>query len=137
MTSDNGNINSLWLYCRDSFDDDAVNLDQLIDSNIEKINILAGRQEDFQIPPLMALLVSKKTAARKLMVAKRLLDRGAYVNCLDESGQNALAYMIKRYPWATEEQQKIIELLQSYGAVLVKGHSSDFFLDLLMEKDEH
>jgi len=137
MTSDNGNINSLWLYCRDSFDDDAVNLDQLIDSNIEKINILAGRQEDFQIPPLMALLVSKKTAARKLMVAKRLLDRGAYVNCLDESGQNALAYMIKRYPWATEEQQKIIELLQSYGAVLVKGHSSDFFLDLLMEKYEH
>jgi hypothetical protein len=137
MTSDNGNINSLWLYCRDSFDDDTVNLDQLIDSNIEKINILAGRQEDFQMPPLMALLVSKKTAARKLMVAKRLLDRGAYVNCLDESGQNALAYMIKRYPWATEEQQKIIELLQSYGAVLVKGHSSDFFLDLLMEKDEH
>jgi len=137
MTSDNCNINSLWLYCRDSFDDDAVNLDQLIDSNIEKINILAGRLEDFQIPPLMALLVSKKTAARKLMVAKHLLDRGAYVNCLDESGQNALAYMIKRYPWATEEQQKIIELLQSYGAVLVKGHSSDFFLDLLMEKDEH
>jgi hypothetical protein len=125
MNSDNNVLNSLWLYCRDSTTEDFVDLDVLIDSNIENINDLAGRIDEFKVPPLIAILISNKDV-------KHLLDRGANVNCLDESGQNSLGYMLKAYPWANEEQKKIIDLLESYGAILVRGQSTPSYFDLYL-----
>jgi hypothetical protein len=136
MSSDNNVLNPLWLYCRDSTTEDFVDLDVLIDSNIENINYLAGRIDEFKVPPLIAILISNKTTTRKYKDVKHLLDRGANVNCLDESGQNSLGYMLKAYPWANEEQKKIIDLLESYGAILVRGQSTSFYFDLYLEGDD-
>jgi hypothetical protein len=131
MYEDSFELNPLWIYCRDSVTDD-IDLSELIDANIEKINFLTGRTGDVKIPPLTAILVSKKSISRKYNDIKLLLEKGAQVNCLDEWGQSSLGYLLVNDSRA-EAHSDIIDILRFHGGVVVRGHNTQFCFDLFME----
>jgi len=122
-------LSPLWIFCRDNCSSDISELTALIDLHIDKINKLEGRAEDISMPPLLAVLSSRKSVSRKFDEVRALIARGANVNCLDEFGASALAYLTK-FAFIEDLHSDIIEFLEEHGGEVVKGRGTDFFFNL-------
>jgi len=122
-------LNSLWIFCRDNCTSDLSDLTALIDLHIDKINKLEARAEDISMPPLLAVLSSRKSVSRKFEEVRALIARGANVNCLDEFGASALGYLTK-LACIEDLHGDIISFLEEHGGEVVNGRGTDFFFDL-------
>ena len=120
-------LNPLWIFCRDNCTSDISELTSLIDLHIDKIN--KGRDEDTSMPPLLAVLSSRKSVSRKFDETWALIVRGANVNCLDEFGTSALGYLTK-HASIEDLHGDIVEFLKGNGGEVVKGRGTDFYFDL-------
>lgn len=86
------------------------------------------------MPPLFAVLISKKSLDQKYEFVKVLINKGTDLNCLDEWGESPLHYWIRcRY----EEHIRyfdILNLLRYHRALFVRGRTSNFISNLYDEE---